>query len=104
MKEINRQNSDAVILTMGDMNDFEFSPTLKVIKTDLMVSAIEMLPEEERHTYVYTGNSQVLDNLLVNKKYAKGAKADILNINSEFTKSQGYFSDHDPVYLQIDVK
>lgn len=104
LKEINRQNSDAVILTMGDMNDFEFSPTLKVIKTDLMVSAIEMLPEEERHTYVYTGNSQVLDNLLVNKKYAKGAKADILNINSEFTKSQGYFSDHDPVYLQIDVK
>lgn len=104
LKEINRQNSDAVILTMGDMNDFEFSPTLKVIKTDLMVSAIEMLPEEERHTYVFTGNSQVLDNLLVNKKYAKGAKADILNINSEFTKSQGYFSDHDPVYLQIDVK
>lgn len=104
LKEINMKNPDAVILTMGDMNDFEFSPTLKGIKTDLMVSAVEMLPENERHTYVYTGNSQVLDNLLVNKKYAKGAKSDILNINSEFTRSQGYFSDHDPVYLQIDVR
>ena len=31
-------------------------------------------------------------------------KVDILNINSEFTISQGYFSDHDPVYMQINVK
>lgn len=104
LQKINKQNPNAIILTMGDMNDFEFSPTLQNVKQDLMVSAIEMLPENERHTYVFCGNSQVLDNLLVNKKYAKGAKADIININSEFTRSQGYFSDHDPVYLQIDVK
>lgn len=74
------------------------------MKTNLMVSAVESLPKNQRHTYVYQGNSQVLDNLLVNKKYAKGMKVDILNINSEFTISQGYFSDHDPVYMQINVK
>lgn len=104
LKEINKQKPNAIILSMGDMNDFEFSPTLKAMKTNLMVSAVESLPKNQRHTYVYQGNSQVLDNLLVNKKYAKGMKVDILNINSEFTISQGYFSDHDPVYMQINVK
>lgn len=104
LKEINKQKPNAIILSMGDMNDFEFSPTLKAMKTNLMLSAVESLPKNQRHTYVYQGNSQVLDNLLVNKKYAKGMKVDILNINSEFTISQGYFSDHDPVYMQINVK
>lgn len=104
LKEINKQKPNAIILSMGDMNDFEFSPTLKAMKTNLMVSAVESLPKNQRHIYVYQGNSQVLDNLLVNKKYAKGMKVDILNINSEFTISQGYFSDHDPVYMQINVK
>lgn len=104
LKEINKQKPNAIILSMGDMNDFEFSPTLKAMKTNLMVSAVESLPKNQRHTYVYQGNSQVLDNLLVNKKYAKGMKVDILNINSEFTILQGYFSDHDPVYMQINVK
>ncbi len=104
LKELNKNFPDAIIMSMGDMNDFEFSPTLKEMKTDLMVNTVELLPENERHTYVYKGNSQVLDNLLINKQYEKNTKVDILNINSEFTKSQGYFSDHDPVYIQIKLK
>lgn len=104
LKKINKQKPNAIILSMGDMNDFEFSPTLKAMKTDVMVSAVEQLPKNQRHTYIYQGNAQVLDNLLVNKKYAKKMKVDILNINSESTKAQGYFSDHDPIFIQIDVK
>lgn len=104
LKEINKQKPNAIILSMGDMNDFEFSPTLKAMKTDVMVSAVEQLPKNQRHTYIYQGNAQVLDNLLVNNKYAKKMKVDILNINSESTKAQGYFSDHDPIFIQIDVK
>lgn len=104
LNQINANNKDAVILVMGDMNDFEFSNTLKFLKGDLLVSAVENLPAEQRHTYVYQGNSQVLDNLLVNKKYAENMRSDILNINSEMTRAQGYFSDHDPIFMQIKVK
>ncbi len=104
LQELSKNFPDAIIMSMGDMNDFEFSQTLKEMKTDLMVNTVELLPENERHTYVYKGNSQVLDSLLVNKKYEKNINVDILNINSEFTKSQGYFSDHDPIYIQIKLK
>ncbi|MGP1459074.1 MAG: hypothetical protein ACTTKL_07170 [Treponema sp.] len=104
LKKLNGTFPDAVLLTMGDMNDFEFSLTMQAMKGDLMVSAVETLPPNERHTYVYQGNSQVLDNLLVNKRYAKNLQADILNINSEFTKAQGYFSDHDPICAVIELE
>lgn len=101
LKKINEKLPEAILLCMGDMNDFEFSPTIKEMKGDFMVSAVETLPVNERHTYVYQGSSQILDNFLVNSRYAKGLKCDILNINSEFTRAQGYFSDHDPIFVQI---
>lgn len=103
LKKINERLPEAILLCMGDMNDFEFSPTLAALKGDFMVSAVEALSENERHTYVYQGNSQVLDNFLVNSRYEKGLKSDILNVNSEFTRAQGYFSDHDPIFVQIKV-
>ena len=104
LKRLNQAFPDAVLLAMGDMNDFEFSPAMQEMKGGLMVSAVEILPPNERHTYVYQGNSQVLDNILVNKRYAKNLQADILNINSEFTTAQGYFSDHDPVCAVIELE
>ncbi len=104
MEEIYNDNPDAVILCMGDMNDFEFSPAMTILKGEIMINALDLLPEEERHTYVYNGNSQVLDALLVNKEFEDDIQADVLNINSEFTKSQGALSDHDPILIQIKMK
>ncbi len=104
LKELTQKFPDAVVVSLGDMNDFEFSPTMQAMKTDAMVNAIELLPENERHSYVYKGNSQVLDNLLVNKKYAKNMYVNIVNVNAEFFENQGRISDHDPVYVQIDMQ
>ncbi len=104
MERLHLKHPQALIICMGDMNDFEFAPSMKVLKGGLMVNTVELLPENERHTYVYNGNSQVLDALLINREYAEGVKVDILNINSEFTKSQGAISDHDPILVQIQMR
>lgn len=98
------KSPNTTVILMGDFNDFEFSPTLKNIKKDLLINAIEELPKNERHTYVHQGNSQVLDHILVNKEYKGKLNVDVLNINSEFTDAQGSFSDHDPVFVQFYVK
>ncbi len=103
MGRLHLKRPQALIICMGDMNDFEFAPSMKVLKGGLMVNTVELLPENERHTYVYNGNSQVLDALLINREYAEGVKVDILNINSEFTKAQGAISDHDPILVQINL-
>lgn len=104
VKEILAKDKDATIISMGDMNDFEFSPTIKAMEGDELFTVIKSLPLEERHTYVHQGNSQVLDHILINNKYKGNVNVDVLNINSEFTESQGSFSDHDPVFMQIEIK
>ncbi|GFN36880.1 chitobiase/beta-hexosaminidase C-terminal domain-containing protein [Tepidimicrobium xylanilyticum] len=102
VKDIMARNPDANIVVMGDLNDFQFSETLRVLKGEEMINAIDLLPIEEQHTYVHEGNSQVLDHILVSKNLEGKIEVDIININAEFIEAHGRISDHDPVMIQID--
>src|SRR6185295_6904059 len=56
---------DANVIALGDFNDFEFSPPLDALKGGVLNDLIETLPQIERYTYVFDGNSQTLDHVLV---------------------------------------
>ena len=85
------------IIVLGDLNDFHFSSPLETLKGDLLYNLIETLPVEERYTYIYEGNSQVLDHILVSEAlYTQLLSVDILHLNSEFDYWHR-FSDHDPI-------
>ncbi len=101
LKSLYVANPNSLIVSMGDMNDFEFSPAIKIMESDFMYNSIEKLAESERHSYIHVGNSQALDHIFVNKEWKNKLSTDILNINSEFTKKQGRVSDHDPVVIQV---
>lgn len=103
VKDIMAKNDQANIVVLGDMNDFEFSKPLETLKGSELTNLIDKLPEEERWTYNYRGNSQVLDHILVSNRLAKSAEIDIVNINSPFMEEHGRASDHDPVLAQIDL-
>ena len=102
VKEIMGKNPDANVVVMGDLNDFQFSETLRILEGDEMTNATEILSTNERHTYVHEGNSQVLDHILFSNNLNGKVEADIVNINSEFIEAYGRISDHDPVMIQID--
>ena len=104
MDKILSYDNDAIILSTGDMNDFEFSKTMQKMYGENFISSAYLVPEDERYSYVFQGVTQVLDHILVNKKYAKGANVQYIHMNSEFTEKQGRVSDHDPVFLQINLK
>lgn len=74
------------------------------MKGNELIDVISELPKNERYTYVYQGNSQTLDNILINKKYKGKVNIDVIRMNSEFTKDQGSYSDHDPIFIQFKVK
>ena len=57
----------------------------------------------DRYTYIFQGNSQVLDHILVSNNLVRQTKIDILHINADFTDMAGRASDHDPVMVQIDL-
>ncbi|WP_041824441.1 MULTISPECIES: endonuclease/exonuclease/phosphatase family protein [Streptomycetaceae] len=88
----------ADVIALGDLNDYQFSGALKTLTaggvlTDLMNS----LPADQRYSYVYQGNSQVLDHILTSPAIHR-PDYDVVHINAEFA---GQTSDHDPQIVRI---
>ncbi len=90
----------ANVVVLGDLNDYEYSPALTILKNAGLTDLIEGLPANERYTYVFEGNSQALDHIMVsNNLMMKAAPIyDIVHINSEFANQA---SDHDPEVVRL---
>lgn len=104
VQDIKEKDPDANVILLGDFNDFEFSNPLKTLKGDVLVNMIEKVPAEERYSYNYQGNAQVLDHILVSKNMESTTAVDIVHINSGFMEEHGRASDHDPVLIQTRLK
>jgi predicted extracellular nuclease len=89
-------DSNANVVVAGDLNDFQFSPPLQTLTRDgALVNLFDKLPANEQYTYIFDGNSQVLDHILASRNLVSSdAKFDVVHINSEFADQ---VSDHDPV-------
>ncbi|MDI2587546.1 endonuclease [Psychrobacillus sp. NEAU-3TGS] len=103
VEDIKTKNPDANVVSLGDFNDYQFSQSLKIHEGSLMTNMINKVETADRYTYLYQGNSQVLDHILVTKNLESKTKIDILHINADFTDMAGRASDHDPVMVQIDL-
>jgi hypothetical protein len=91
----------AKVVVLGDLNDFEFSTTADILTAGGgLVDLPRTLPLPERYTYVFEGNSQVLDHILLSPGLARrGAyDYDIVHLNSEYPDQ---VSDHDPQVVRL---
>lgn len=107
VKTILQQDENANVIVLGDMNDYEFRKPMQILKETPLINLGETVPRKERYTYVYQGNSLVLDHIFVSKNLITGdAKVDIVHINAEYPTAQRA-SDHDPIVarfkLPVDV-
>ncbi|MBA2809998.1 endonuclease/exonuclease/phosphatase family protein [Streptomyces sp. KM273126] len=98
VKQLLAVQPSARVVVLGDLNDFEFSGTLSTLTagtglTDLPAT----LPAGERYTYVYQGNSQVLDHILTSSALSS-YDYDIVHTNAEFADRA---SDHDPQIVRL---
>lgn len=101
VKDILDVQKKADVIALGDINDFEFSGTAQILEGDgTLWSAIKSLSRNERYTYDYQGNQQVLDQILVSRsiKHDGDFAYDSVHINSEF---HDQISDHDPQVLRF---
>ncbi|MFJ4949145.1 endonuclease/exonuclease/phosphatase family protein [Streptomyces sp. NPDC088760] len=101
VKDILSVQKNANVIALGDMNDFEFSGTTKILEGDgELWSAIKSLPKSERYSYDYQGNQQVLDQILISPAIRRGCDFDYdsVHINAEF---HDQISDHDPQVLRF---
>lgn len=87
-------NSDANVAVLGDLNEFEFEEPLAVLEGEILNNLTKTLPENERYSYIFEGNSQSLDHILVSDSLFERSQFDAVHINAEFTEQA---SDHDPL-------
>ena len=92
-------DSRARVLVLGDLNDFQFSAPVQRLKDAGLTTLVEKLPVAERYSYVFEGNSQVLDHIMVSGSLAHAAY-DVVHVNSEFADQT---SDHDPSAARFTV-
>ncbi|MGY1402092.1 endonuclease/exonuclease/phosphatase family protein [Streptomyces sp. SS10] len=99
--KILKVQKNAAVVALGDINDFEFSRTTRIMEGGgVLWSAIRSLPAPERYSYVYQGNSQVLDQILISPSIRRQCSFsyDSVHINAEF---HDQISDHDPQVLRF---
>jgi len=102
--EILAIDPECMVMVLGDLNDFQFSLPLIVLEEGILTNLIRTLPEPERYDYIYEGNSQALDHILVSDKLMRSfVSLDILHVNAEFDYLQR-FSDHDPLIATFKVE
>lgn len=92
---------DAHVVVLGDLNEFSFFEPIAVLKgvpAPILADPSDSLDELERYSYVFEGNSQDLDHILVSGSLAAVASYDIVHVNVEF---QDPASDHDPIVARI---
>ncbi|WDV44792.1 lamin tail domain-containing protein [Clostridiaceae bacterium M8S5] len=96
-------NERTTVVVLGDMNDYEYSDPIVVLEDNgNMNNLFKDINVNERFTYIHGGSSQVLDNVLINSRFANKTTINPVNMNSMFVEADGRCSDHDPVLIQID--
>ncbi|MGW9380783.1 endonuclease/exonuclease/phosphatase family protein [Streptomyces albidoflavus] len=98
VKKLLSADRKAKVLVLGDINDFEFSTTTKTLTAGKTLKPAALsLPPAERYSYVFQGNSQILDQILVTPAI-RHFHYDSVHINAEFATQN---SDHDPQVLRF---
>lgn len=111
VEEILALDPAANVVVAGDINDFEFSETIDILTDDgaVLADLVQYLGPRQRYTYVFEGNSQVLDHLLVSPALAPVTSPeqrpvktrrdyDIVHVNADFFDQ---VSDHDPQVVRL---
>ncbi|WP_319546352.1 endonuclease/exonuclease/phosphatase family protein [Ruegeria conchae] len=99
---VNGLGAEANAVVLGDFNEFEFvSPVADLENNTSLVNLTNDIPEDERYTFEFQGNSQSLDHIMVSEGLYAGALVDIIHVNSEFAATSARASDHDPMLTSL---
>lgn len=100
VQQLETADPKADVVVLGDLNDYQFSPAVQSLTGNgtVLTDLVNTLPAKERYSYVYEGNSQVLDHILVSPALGKHVDYDVVHINSEFAAQT---SDHDPQVVRL---
>ncbi len=106
------------VIVLGDLNTFEFTNDLKDILPaasndpsdgddergkEILKNLIDTLKDDNVYTFIFEGNSQVLDHSFVTRNLFRRADLDIVHVNADFPNVDDTVgSDHEPIVLRLE--
>jgi len=90
----------ALLVVLGDLNEFADRPPLVALAGARLKNLMLDLAEDDRYTFIYQGNSQTLDHILVSAALVPLAEVDVVHVNADFP-ARDRASDHDPVVARF---
>jgi predicted extracellular nuclease len=101
-KFVRSAGKKANIIVAGDLNAFDFSTQVKTLTATGLRDLPATLPIAQRYTYVYEGNSEVLDHILLSPALARQPYSyQVVHVNAEYAVQA---SDHDPAVVRLRLK
>lgn len=95
----------ARVIVLGDMNTFESSHELAELlpgSPAALHPLLPLVPPDQRYSYNYEGNSQMLDHVFVSRALLRRAELDVVHLNTDFPTLPGRTaSDHDPLVARL---
>ena len=87
----------------GDFNGYYYETALQHLAAGgVLTNLYDLLPSEERYSYIFDGNEQAFDNILVTGGLRNNAQFDVVHYNSEqLTANQA--TDHDQPIARIEI-
>ncbi|MEA3051573.1 MAG: uncharacterized protein QOG72_476 [Sphingomonadales bacterium] len=82
---------------MGDFNGFYFEGGVGAIEATGLTDLHRLNSVEERYSYIFDGNLQAIDHMIVSGGLLSGAMFDAVHINAEQPTGAARATDHDPV-------
>ncbi len=93
---------NANVVVMGDLNEFEFVSPVGILEGVGLTNLTNDLEADERYSFIFQGNSQTLDHILISDNLGLIApEYDTIHVNSEFAATTTRASDHDPVVAAL---
>jgi len=101
VSDLRDADPDAFVVMLGDVNDFQFSETVDILGSGGLTTFVDSLDDEEQYSYVFEGNSQILDQILGTTPLVERlVEYDVVHVNSELAVQA---SDHEPSVARINM-
>lgn len=86
IRQLLADQSDRALVILGDYNDFDRSPVRKALnESDILVDTLSSIPEDERYSYIFDGESQLTDWVLMSPKLSeKIVDSRIAHVNADY--------------------
>jgi predicted extracellular nuclease len=110
--EIMAAHPGADLIVLGDLNDYLNSQPLAVLTDAGLDNLLFEVPKPERYSYIYQGESEVLDHVLISPDlWGEFEAVEPVHINADYPGAYEYASgvargssDHDPVLVRFRMR